>query len=151
MKATGLLFSMLLFTVTAAASLPSEEKFQSVQSMSKQLGYRGHDTVICLDGSGKMVLGGISAWHTPLQIFLVEKNGKVVKTQGSEENQNSREKYSYTTIPDNKRVDLVLMDVKSLRGGAGITVYLQYKGFLMIAPQEIAQSLTCYMQNSGLE
>lgn len=151
MKITGLLLSMLLFTMTAAASLPSEEKFQSVHSMAKELGYRGNDTLICLDGAGKMVLGGISAWHTPLQIFLVGKNGKVVKTQPDQENQNSREKYSYTTTPGNKRVDLVLMDVKSLRGGAGITVYLQYKGFLMIAPQEIAQVLACYMENSGLE
>lgn len=153
MKITGLLLSMLLFSVSALASVPSYEKFNSVYEISDRLGYKGNDVVICLDGAGKMVLGGISAWHSPLQVFLVQKNGTVTKTKLVSSSDPMKSQYAYTTVPGNKRIDLVLTDMKGLpqSNSQSMVSYIQYKGFLTIAPQEMAQVLTCYMRNSGLE
>jgi hypothetical protein len=59
---------------------PSRELFEKIFSASEKAGFSGYDGLACFNKKGKLVLGGLYFWHTPLQIVMADKAGNLIPT-----------------------------------------------------------------------
>lgn len=135
----------LTYTNSASAfGAPPAALFEKTSEQARKLGYFGYDVMVCLAKNNQMLVGGVSFWNTPLQIFLVADNGAVTATKRVSP---PTETIQHRFIANGQPVALYLgtptyKDGLEVYAGASLSVGTE---------ENVPFPLTCYQQNSGLE
>ncbi len=130
--------------LAAGVEVPKDVIFDEVQQRSQKLGYQGYDVTVCLAANNQVILGGLSAWNIPLQIYIVHPRfGSVIPTKRvSDPKETKIQKFNANGS------EIVL----TLGPASGYSQTVTYSdAILMVGPQEMAQRVTCFFRNSELE
>lgn len=123
---------------SVASAGPSEQTYRWVYEQGKKLNYDGFDVLACVDTRNNVVIGGISFWSIPLQIFYVDRANKVVGSKKISGDLHDLSKPFDFKLDNGSTLQLMLKD-----NGDESTVSFNY--------QESAMIVRCYRRQSGLE
>lgn len=140
MNLVKLSVSLLTLVSSIAFAAPSAQDFEKVANQAQAFGYHGYDVTICYSGQ-TMVLGGVSFWNAPLQIYLQNYNGAITPTRNVTGDMHAPvQKY---VLGNGEEMTLVMGERAGAEGGV--------QAHMTMGSREIAQVLSCFFQNSGLE